>query len=180
MTTPLPIPTEYSGIQFRSRLEARWAVFFDALGLKWQYEPEGYQLPSGWYLPDFLLPNMCGGTFIEIKPAFPAENEPLLHCLHLAKSTGLYVYMTTGQCVVETPSILFDEDGELHDGYQWCSCPACGSFGLGYKGDPMNACEGACTSPARFAGNLGIDSRILIAFHAASRYSFWNPARSHT
>lgn len=27
------IETRYKGYRFRSRLEARWAVFFDALGL---------------------------------------------------------------------------------------------------------------------------------------------------
>ena len=38
------IETEYKGYRFRSRLEARWAVFFDACGVKWEYEPEGYVL----------------------------------------------------------------------------------------------------------------------------------------
>ncbi len=51
-----PIQTEYKGYLFRSRLEARWAVFFDALGAKWEYEPEGFDLGDGiMYLPDFLL-----------------------------------------------------------------------------------------------------------------------------
>lgn len=51
-----PIQTHYKGYHFRSRLEARWAVFFDALGLKWEYEPEGFVLPSGrQYLPDFRI-----------------------------------------------------------------------------------------------------------------------------
>lgn len=50
------IQTEYKGYRFRSRLEARWAVFFDACGVKWEYEPEGYDLGDGLlYLPDFLL-----------------------------------------------------------------------------------------------------------------------------
>lgn len=50
------IETEYKGYRFRSRLEARWAVFFDACGVKWEYEPEGYDLGGGlYYLPDFLL-----------------------------------------------------------------------------------------------------------------------------
>lgn len=49
------IETRYKGYRFRSRLEARWAVFFDALGLKWEYEPEGFELPSGRYLPDFRV-----------------------------------------------------------------------------------------------------------------------------
>lgn len=50
------IDTEYKGYLFRSRLEARWAVFFDALGLKWEYEPEGFDLGDGtYYLPDFKV-----------------------------------------------------------------------------------------------------------------------------
>ena len=39
-----PIETKYKGCRFRSRLEARWAVFFDALGIKWWYEPEGFMM----------------------------------------------------------------------------------------------------------------------------------------
>ena len=38
------IQTQYAGHHFRSRLEARWAVFFDACGVKWEYEKEGYDL----------------------------------------------------------------------------------------------------------------------------------------
>lgn len=51
-----PIETQYNGLRFRSRLEARWAVFFDALGVEYEYEPEGFELPSGArYLPDFRV-----------------------------------------------------------------------------------------------------------------------------
>jgi hypothetical protein len=34
-----PIVTEYAGARFRSRLEARWAAFFDLCGWRWEYEP---------------------------------------------------------------------------------------------------------------------------------------------
>lgn len=63
------IQTEYKGYKFRSRLEARWAVFFDALGVGWEYEPEGFDLPSGLkYLPDFRLTNLEGNDlYVEIK-----------------------------------------------------------------------------------------------------------------
>jgi hypothetical protein len=60
------IETVYAGHRFRSRLEARWAVFFDAMGISWQYEAQGYELPDRLYvlstdstihyLPDFWLP----------------------------------------------------------------------------------------------------------------------------
>ena len=49
------IQTRYAGHHFRSRTEARWAVFLDALGVPWQYEPEGYETAAGPYLPDFRL-----------------------------------------------------------------------------------------------------------------------------
>lgn len=60
------IDTEYKGYLFRSRLEARWAVFFDAIGLRWEYEPEGIVLNDGThYLPDFFLPDFH--CYFEVK-----------------------------------------------------------------------------------------------------------------
>ena len=60
------VQTEYKGYLFRSRLEARWAVFFDTLGIQWEYEPEGIVLSDGThYLPDFYLPDFH--CFFEVK-----------------------------------------------------------------------------------------------------------------
>ena len=63
------IETKYKGYRFRSRLEARWAVFFDALGLDWEYEPEGFDLGDGvWYLPDFRVKYPDGSIeWLEVK-----------------------------------------------------------------------------------------------------------------
>lgn len=64
-----PIETAYNGYRFRSRLEARWAVFLDALKIRWEYEPEGFTLMDGTrYLPDFRLPTFNGGMWAEVKP----------------------------------------------------------------------------------------------------------------
>ena len=61
-----PIQTSYSGYKFRSRLEARWSIFFETLGWKWHYEAEGYHLPNGqMYLPDFQFSEHIYG---EVKP----------------------------------------------------------------------------------------------------------------
>jgi hypothetical protein len=38
-----PIETRYKGYRFRSRLEARWAVFFDTMEIPWEYEKEGFK-----------------------------------------------------------------------------------------------------------------------------------------
>lgn len=68
------IETKYKGYRFRSRLEARWAVFFDHMKIKFEYEPEGYELGNGErYLPDFWLPDFH--VFVEIKPEKPADIE---------------------------------------------------------------------------------------------------------
>ncbi len=67
MNTPIKaIETNWNGYHFRSRLEARWAVFFQTARIKWEYEPEGYVLPSGPYLPDFWLPDL--DMWAEVKP----------------------------------------------------------------------------------------------------------------
>ena len=74
------IPTIYKGVTFRSRLEARWAAYFDERSEPWEFEPEGYELPSGRYLPDFWLPKFqlrgCSpGTYWEVKPTVDAIDE---------------------------------------------------------------------------------------------------------
>lgn len=79
--TPAPsiqaIETSYAGCRFRSRLEARWAVFFDHLGIAWRYEQEGYELPSGRYLPDFVIKasqlGNNGEIFVEVKGMLDAK-----------------------------------------------------------------------------------------------------------
>lgn len=61
------LETHYAGCRFRSRLEARWAVFFDQADIPWEYEPEAFALKSGGYLPDFRLPTIHGGMWFEVK-----------------------------------------------------------------------------------------------------------------
>ncbi|MFZ9850564.1 MAG: hypothetical protein ACO3EF_08330, partial [Vulcanococcus sp.] len=63
-----PIQTRYKGFHFRSRLEARWAVFFDAMGLQWEYEPEGFDIEGVKYLPDFRVQSEDLTYWYEVKP----------------------------------------------------------------------------------------------------------------
>lgn len=75
--TAQAIQTQYKGYHFRSRLEARWAVFFDALELTWEYEKEGFELGNGErYLPDFYIHAVGdrGGAFVEVKPLEGSDN----------------------------------------------------------------------------------------------------------
>jgi len=45
------IPTTFNGVNFRSRLEAKWAAMFDLLSWRWTYEP----VDLNGYIPDFVL-----------------------------------------------------------------------------------------------------------------------------
>ena len=64
------IPTRYKGVQYRSRLEARWAAWFDLIGWHVEYEPVDF---NGW-IPDFAILE-AELVYVEIKPThlFPAE-----------------------------------------------------------------------------------------------------------
>lgn len=77
------IQTWYKGFRFRSRLEARWAVFFDALDIRWEYESQGYVVDGRPYLPDFRLTE-CG-TWVEVKGSVAT----LDHALVLAAARDL-------------------------------------------------------------------------------------------
>ena len=112
--------TRYKGYRFRSRLEARWAVFFDHLNVRWDYEFEGFQLKdNNSYLPDFLLRD--DGTFpdiwVEVKPNKPMTANKSKHyyqvatqLIETANHTGFLVVMGDP---LEAKAFLFGSfDGE--------------------------------------------------------------------
>jgi hypothetical protein len=77
-----PKPTIYRNVKYASRLEARWAVFFDNCSniINFEYEPTTWKLPNGWsYTPDFLVTyydpqsKRCQ-LYIEIKPEIPNDD----------------------------------------------------------------------------------------------------------
>ncbi len=86
-----PAMAEYKGRRFRNRREARWGVFFDTLGLRWDYEPEVFDLPSGHSIfPTFWIPCetfLDGGYWIRIPASTPTGIE--IHaCAGLSLGTG--------------------------------------------------------------------------------------------
>jgi hypothetical protein len=86
------IETQYKGFLFRSRLEARWAVFFDALRVKWEYEKEGFEFDDGTrYLPDFWLPEHK--LWVEVKGDNPTgdEIEKLGRVMDETENSGAFI-----------------------------------------------------------------------------------------
>jgi len=101
------IETVYNNYRFRSRLEARHAVFFDTLGIKWEYEKEGYDLYGTHYLPDFWLPGQ--DCFVEIKGQEPTRAElDKANLLALASGKKVYIFFGT----IEVPKTEDEVPGD--------------------------------------------------------------------
>lgn len=101
-----PIETKYNGYKFRSRLEARWAVFFDAAGIRYEYEPEGFKTADGLcYLPDFYLPNE--DIYVEVKAPRHDQWKDLFKALQFVGDRIKCLMVLTNIPSGETPIVLF-------------------------------------------------------------------------
>lgn len=88
------IDTPYKNYLFRSRLEAKWAYYFDLFNVRWEYEKEGYELGDGIrYLPDFYFPDYR--IYAEVKPILPTFKEHS-KCKRLANLTQCKVIELVG------------------------------------------------------------------------------------
>ena len=89
------IKTYYKGYRFRSRLEARWAVLFDAGNIRWEYETEGYENDDGErYLPDFYLPDY--GWHVEVKPPREGAKEDIMRASKFVDGKNIKVLLLLG------------------------------------------------------------------------------------
>lgn len=141
------IQTRYAGCHFRSRLEARWAVFFDQLEIEWQYEPQGFELPSGPYLPDFYLPrgtvpfdpwghsarpgadehnHLKKPAWLEVKGSHPDSAETKL-ARELVNESGFHLYALWGDIprkkhcstMLGTPTLMMQHLSPKHQDDSW-------------------------------------------------------------
>jgi hypothetical protein len=175
MVNVQPIETTYKGFVFRSRLEARYAVLFDHMGVEWHYEHEGYQTSSGLYLPDFWLPTAylrgSQGVLFEIKPSnYSGDTHDQLREVALSLNVSgllakgfelnsydqLSIYQLTpywDDCIVPyrctaCRRTLFSYSGGSH----YSACPHCG------KTDTIS---------------LSMFDVFWAAYRVAVRYRFW-------
>jgi hypothetical protein len=87
----ISVPTEYKGVRYRSRLEARWAIVFDRLKIEAKFEPQSFIEHGLPYIPDFYLPSL--GVWVEIKPTTPNSDEcKKAHELHRITKEPVYIF----------------------------------------------------------------------------------------
>jgi hypothetical protein len=105
-----PIETRYAGCRFRSRLEARWAVFLNSLGIGWRYEPEGFRIAGSdlCYLPDFEILRRPGEPriFLEVKPTTHWADDDTRKIWGLTREAGYCVHVVCGP-PAEVVSMLY-------------------------------------------------------------------------
>jgi len=173
------IETQYRGYRFRSRLEARYAVFFDALGITWQYELEGYDLGElGWYLPDFWLPEVRTregnpGTWIEVKGTEPTEKEMACGAA-LARGSEHPVLIGVGmpdrQSDSYYPGNLWEVDGFGDTWMAFLMCRDCGCIYIHFPGEGSYRLCPECGSHRVDDDYPRIDSAIAAARSARFEY----------
>jgi hypothetical protein len=122
VTTIKAIPTRYKGVQYRSRLEAKWAAFFDNIG--WQYTYEPFDL--GGYIPDFLI-HGNHPFLIEVKPAVTLDDyrAPISK---IERADSPYDVLIVGVTARPHPGLLLSHNDTLA---VWIGCYGCKTWGVG-------------------------------------------------
>jgi hypothetical protein len=117
-----PIPVRAYGCHFRSTLEYRWATFWTAAKLDWEYEPEGAALDAGNYLCDFRVTGPNGvKVWVEVKPKLAVDQPDDPRWLELAASSGLMLFTVRGmhrtgdRCGTAHSARVFMPDGTVAD-----------------------------------------------------------------
>jgi len=118
--------TLYNGIVFRSRLEAKWATFFDLIGWEWAYEPSAIN----GYNPDFIIRAKSEAfptkqIICEIKPALLLNKDEIDIIFNKYKSLPAHILIlddmpfekTNGLIKIGTGSQFWGEHGrsEMED-----------------------------------------------------------------
>lgn len=141
------IETYYNGHRFRSRLEARWAVFMDSLNIGFRYEPDGYVVDGAPYLPDFYLPAL--ECFVEIKPELP-EPDAMRKCRALARATRRDSHLLFGQPWPGEYSafswLTFADGGVRAETSEWLNCELINVIRLGVRA-PWCQCFDCVAAP---------------------------------
>jgi hypothetical protein len=176
------IETTYSGIRFRSKTEAKWALFMDIIGCKWIYEPEGYNLGDGvFYCPDFYLPDI--DAFLEIKPIIAGFESPTHQFVRATKKTIYTMRGTPCHWRDREPDdremLMFMPDEDSLDGIyvgwdnsqEFCICPHCRKVGIEYDGRTDRI---KCNCKKSNHGNKGYnwDDPLLLKAYKLTRSAF--------
>ena len=172
--------TLYDRVLFRSRTEARWAVFWHELDIKYEYEVERFLPPGASYLPDFVIFPALGTIWVEIKPTWQADPDGIARFRKFAgerpqpSRAALIIGLPT---LHNKPLVIGGDDnqdnpvkgGREDDTQEWRPCPSGHHFDLACPGTfGAKFADDGC--PDDFGGDG--EARIAAASQAALSYRF--------
>ena len=137
-----PLQTTYNGVKYRSRTEARWAVFFESMGVKFIYEPEGYNLDGVMYLVDFFVPDW--NAYFEVKNSNRLSDDEIDKAKRLSAASGIWLVIVNGTPSAHEAALIL-RGGKLYQG-EIMTCRRCENItvsnGLGgYQELSKEACQ---------------------------------------
>ena len=181
----MAITTTYRGIEYRSRLEARYAAFFTALGWRYTYEP----FDADGYIPDFVIHGNAP-LLVEVKPAVTVEefNAPVAkltagltrHWTHDVLIVGAsplpllcpFANAATGLVagLLGEPEHGWDDDAEVlgwrWQPGQWITCRNCGSAAIYHPEMTFSSRPCGCYDGDHYLGH--IHERVIADAWAAA------------
>ncbi len=185
--------TNYGGVLFRSRIEARWAVFLDSLGVEYDYEPFYEEVGNDYvyynYMPDFYLPKQ--EKFIEVKPGKPTvveERKAAFWCKDIQDIVILFnlnppTDKLENGWLYHFPSIK--KVPMVMENYWWGECRKCGHIDISeyayvtscgcYNIDYYNKVwEKEEIGSQEYSKSFSRSKRLMKAYLTAKKYNF-NP-----
>ena len=183
--------TKYGDDLYESVIEARWAVFFDCLGIEYIYEPKCAEVETGCrvvrHKPDFLLPELS--KYVEIKPSKPLGIENTKAAAWSKDINDIIVLFNLNPPSEKLENgWLFSWDEfsnlpEIHTLIYWCECPKCGHIDLEICGeltscgcftlDELNKmCRDENDKGIEISPNFERSERLLAAYKIAKNYKF--------
>jgi hypothetical protein len=185
-------PTKYKGIMFRSRLEARWAIMFDLLGWRWEYEP----IDLMGYLPDFVVMFAAGPVLVEVKYGF--DYETLLAAASDTIDASTWESTTSDDALIvgstwevphaecdgdwiagplrQNPAWGHEEGGKGWGDGQWITCTDCHKITI-YQCTLLWRCI-ACGAAHKCYEYPGPEATLQEMWNEAGTRCQWNPPRT--
>jgi hypothetical protein len=181
-----PKLTQYNGIIFKSALEARWAVFFDCLGIEYYYEPHFEEVETGctsvYYKPDFYIPAL--NKYFEIKPSKPTHEEKVKAAAWTNDICEIVILFKLNPPTEDKENgcvCMIDVKGKprFFWGYCWGECPKCGHVDFDEMGQVLSC---GCYSKEQLgkmyfeegesSPNFERSKRLLTAYRFANNFKF--------
>jgi hypothetical protein len=170
------IETIFGDYRFDSRLAARWAIFFDVLGLPFRYRSERHtftELGSGHWTPDFCLPEFgsersdCRNLYLSVMERQPTERdvETAAHLFQSDRTADVVLFSNgvgaPGICCWKVPTLRTPRSYSV----EFAQCPFCGSIYLACCRDEGSDLawfpSHGCVEKADFAEVFNIDEGFL-------------------